>query len=88
MHLRLALLTAALCGASYGCATPADEPGAKAPGSGTQTEASQPRQNGTYRTGSRLPSYGYEGSSSSTGVISKDDYTDDRNRAPSPISGR
>jgi len=87
MHLRLALLTAVLCGASYGCATPADESGAKAPPSGAQTEAASARQNGTYRTGSRLPQYDSEGSSS-TGSVSRDDYTDDRNRAPSPISGR
>ena len=84
MHLRLALLTAVLCGASYGCATPADESGAKAPTSGAQTAAPQPKQSGGYRTGSRLPSYDPDGGSASTGSVSKDDYTDEMRRGINP----
>jgi hypothetical protein len=72
-HLRLALIGAVLCGASYGCATPADQSGANAPASGT------------FRTGSRLPSYDSDGSSS-TGAVSKDDYTDQMNRSARPTS--
>jgi hypothetical protein len=84
MHLRLALLTAVLCGASYGCATPADESGAKAPAADAQATAPQPKQSGGYRTGSRLPSYDPDGGSASTGSVSKDDYTDEMRRGINP----
>jgi hypothetical protein len=84
MHLRLALLTLVLCGASYGCATPADESGAKASTADAQATAPQPKQNASYRTGSRLPQYDSEGSSS-TGAASKDDYEDARRGAPNPF---
>jgi len=83
MHFRLVLLTAVLCGASYGCATPADEPGAKAPASAAPTAARQQAPSGTYRTGSRLPSYDSDGASS-VGAQSKDDYEDMRRGAVSP----
>jgi len=77
-HLRLALIAAALCGGLYGCATP-DQPAA----SGGQAQASESRNGGTYRTGSRLPSYDSDGSSS-TGAQSKDDFTDQMNRGIRP----
>jgi hypothetical protein len=79
MHrFRLALIAAVLCGAAYGCATP-DEPAAR----GAQTQASETRHDGgTHRTGSRLPSYDSDGSSS-TGAVSKDDFTDQMNRGTS-----
>jgi hypothetical protein len=83
MEFRLALISALVCGAFYGCATPADESGAKAPASGAQTAAPSPNANGTYRTGSRLPQYDSDGSSS-TGSASKDDYEDARRGAPNP----
>jgi hypothetical protein len=77
MHLRLALIGAALCGATYGCATP--EQPAQAGAQATQQSSSS----GTYRTGSRLPSYDSDGSSS-TGAVSKDDFNDQMNRNMRP----
>ena len=88
MHIRLALLAAVLCGASYGCATPADEPAAKASAASAPGAAPQPRQEGSYRTGSRLPSYEEKGGSSSVGDVSKDDYVDEARRSVSPTFGR
>ena len=82
MHIRFALLAAVLCGASYSCATAPDESAAAAPAS-----APQPRQEGSYRTGSRLPSY-EGGGASSVGDVSKDDYADERRRGVNPASGR
>ena len=77
-HLRLALITAALCGASYGCATP-DQPAAQ----GAAAAPAEARNGGgSYRTGSRLPSYDSNGSSS-TGAQSKDDFIDQMNRGTS-----
>jgi len=77
MHIRLAVLATVLCGASYGCATPAEQPAAaNAPAATAPASDSQPRQ-GSYRTGSRLPVY-----------EDKDDYTDETRRAVSPIFGR
>jgi len=73
MHVRLALLAAVLCTASFGCATP---------DSGAAADESRSSA-GTYRTGSRLPSYDSDGSSS-TGAVSKDDYTDQMNRGIRP----
>jgi hypothetical protein len=86
MHIRLAMLAAVLCGASYGCATPAEQPAAaNAPAATTD---SQPRQSGSYRTGSRLPSYEDKGGASSVGDVSKDDYADEMRRGVSPTLGR
>jgi hypothetical protein len=79
-HLRLVLIAAALCGATYGCATD-DQPAA----SGAQSQASN--NSGTYRTGSRLPSYDSDGSSS-TGAQSKDDFMDAMNRGNSASGKR
>ena len=77
-HVRLAFIVAALCGTFYGCAT--DDPPAA---SGGQSQASETRSNsGSYRTGSRLPSYDSDGSSS-TGAQSKDDFIDRMNRGSS-----
>ena len=74
-HVRLAFIVAALCGTFYGCATD-DQPAA----SGGQSQASETRSNsGSYRTGSRLPSYDSDGSSS-TAAESKQDYMDRMNR--------
>ena len=74
-HLRVAFIVAALCGTFYGCATN-DQPAA----SSGQSQASDPRpSSGAYRTGSRLPSYESDGSSS-TSAESKDDYMDRMNR--------
>jgi hypothetical protein len=88
MHIRLAVLAAIACGASYGCATPAEEPAAKAPAAAAADSAPQPRQ-GSYRTGSRLPSYEYDKSGSSTvGESSKDDYADDMRRGVNPTNMR
>lgn len=79
-HFRLALIAAAFCSVAYGCATP-DEPAAK--GAAAPAEASQARpSSGTYRTGSRLPSYDSDGSGA-TGSVSKDDYMDNMNRGGS-----
>ena len=80
-HLRLVLIATALCAGSYGCATD-DQPAA----AGAQPQAqSQPSNNsGIYRTGSRLPSYDSDGSSS-TAAQSKDDFNDQMNRG---ITGR
>ena len=80
-QLRVAVVAAIVCGASYGCATPADEAGAKAPAA--DTAAPQPRSSGAYRTGSRLPSYDSDGASS-TGAMGKDDYMDDAARRVNP----
>lgn len=68
MHLRL-LLIACLAGASFGCATDNNQPAA----------ASQPsaRSEGTYRTGSRLPSYDPPGTAASR-EVSRDDWVDER----------
>ena len=74
MHFRLVLIAAVLCGATYGCATPEE-----AKGQASATESPAPQREGSYRTGSRLPSYDSEGSSS-TGAQSKDDFTDQMNR--------
>jgi len=88
MHIRLAVLATVLCGASYGCATPAEQPAAaNAPAATAPASDSQPRQ-GSYRTGSRLPVYEDKGGASSVGDVSKDDYTDETRRAVSPIFGR
>jgi hypothetical protein len=87
MHIRIAVL-AVLCAATYGCATPAAEPKAAASTASPAPEAaSQSRPSGSYRTGSRLPQYDSDGSSS-TGSASKDDYMDDANRRVSPTFGR
>ena len=88
MQIRLAMLAAALCGASYGCATPADEPAAKAPAAAAPSTAEQPRQAGGYRTGSRLPSYEDRSGSSSVGDVSKDDYADEMRRGVTPTYGK
>jgi hypothetical protein len=84
MEFRLALISALVCGASYGCATPADESGAKAPAADAQATAPQPKQSGGYRTGSRLPSYDPDGGSASTGSVSKDEYIDEMRRGTNP----
>ena len=73
MNLRLALISFALCGTAYGCAAPEQTTGA---------QANEPPPVATYRTGSRLPSYDTDGSSSS-GAVSKDDYNDQMNRSTS-----
>ena len=80
MHqLRVAFIVAALCGTFYGCATN-DQPAA----SSGQSQASDARpSSGAYRTGSRLPSYESDGSSS-TSSQSKDDFTDQMNRGIRP----
>jgi hypothetical protein len=80
MQTRLAVLAALVCGASFGCATPAED--TKAPAAAAPDSAQQPRQSGSYRTGSRLPSYEDKGGASSVGDVSKDDYTDDMRRNP------
>jgi hypothetical protein len=80
MHIRLTVLAAVLCGASFGCATPADEPGAAA--------QQQPRETGSYRTGSRLPSPEVTSGASSVGNVSKDDYIDAQRRSMTPIYDR
>jgi len=87
MHIRLALL-AVLCVAAYGCATPADEPKAGAPAAAAPASDQQPRQSGSYRTGSRLPSYEERGGAASVGDVSKDDYADEMRRGTSPTFGR
>ena len=87
MHIRLALL-AVLCVAAYGCATPADEPKAGAPAAAAPASDQQPRQSGSYRTGSRLPSYEDKSGSSSVGDVSRDDYADEMRRGTSPTLGR
>ena len=78
-HLRLALIAAALCGASYGCATP-DQPAAQG---AAAAPADARNGGGSYRTGSRLPPLDSDGSSS-TGAQSKEDYEDMRRGAVSP----
>ena len=90
MHIRLAVLTAVLCGASYGCATPADEPAAKASAPNAATaDAPQPApQSRPIRTGSRLPSYEDQGGSSSVGDQSKDDFADQMRRGGGGTSGK
>ena len=86
MHIRLAVLATVLCGASYGCATPADEPAAKA---SATADAPQPApQSRPMRTGSRLPSYEDQGGSSSVGDQSKDDFADQMRRGGGGTSGR
>ena len=77
-HLRLVLMAAALCGTSYGCATD-DQP---APSSAQSQPSDTRPSSGTYRTGSRLPSYDSDGSSA-TGAQSKDDFIDNMNRGGS-----
>jgi hypothetical protein len=87
MHFRLAALAIVLCSGSFGCATP-EEPAASAGAPATAT-ASQPRNSGSYRTGSRLPSYDDEPAGASTvGGASKDDYADEARRTISPIRGQ
>jgi hypothetical protein len=84
MQIRLAVLAALVCGASFGCATPAED--SKAPAAADA--ASQPRQTGSYRTGSRLPSYEDDTGASTTSNVSKDDYADEARRTISPTMGR
>jgi hypothetical protein len=84
MHIRSAVLAVILCGASFGCATPADEPEASA----AESASAPQRQTGGYRTGSRLPTYEEKGGASSVGDVSRDDYTDEMRRGVSPTSGR
>jgi hypothetical protein len=69
MHLRL-LLIACLAGSAFGCATDHEPAGAAAPQSSS-------RDSGTYRTGSRLPSYDPPGTAASR-EISADDWNDGR----------
>jgi transcription elongation factor len=76
MQLRLAFIGAALCSMTYGCAT-------EQPTQGQAAAAPQSSSSGIYRTGSRLPSYDSDGSSS-TGAVSKDDYNDQMNRTMKP----
>ena len=89
MHLRLVVLTLALCSAAYGCATP-DEPAANAPaGAAPAKEASAPASTPRpMRTGSRLPSYEDQGGASSVGDQSKDDFADQMRRGGGGTSGR
>ena len=88
MQIRLAVLATVLCGVSYGCATPAEQPAAaNAPAASAPASDSQPRQ-ASYRTGSRLPSYEDKGGASSVGDVSKDDYADEMRRGVNPTSGR
>jgi hypothetical protein len=87
MHIRLALLAAVLSGATYGCTTPAEQPAPNAPAAAAPASEPQPRQ-GSYRTGSRLPSYEDKGGASSVGDVSRDDYTEERNRGSNPTFGR
>ena len=69
MHLRV-LLMACVAGAAFGCATDSDQPaGASVP------PASRPE--GSYRTGSRLPSYDPPGTAASR-EVSRDDWNDGR----------
>ena len=84
MQIRLAVLGVILCGASYGCATPAEEPAAKAPAAAAPASDPQPRQTGNYRTGSRLPVYEERGGASSVGDMSREDVADDMRRAVNP----
>ena len=86
MQIRLAVLAVVLCG-SYGCATLAEQPAANAPAASAPASDSQPRQ-GSYRTGSRLPSYEDKGGASTVGDVSKDDYADEMRRGTSPTLGR
>jgi hypothetical protein len=88
MQTRLAVLAALVCGASFGCATPAEESTAKAPAATAADSASEPRPTGSYRTGSRLPSYENKGGSSSVGDVSKDDYADEMRRGVRPTDVR
>ena len=87
MHLRFALISAVLCAASYGCATPADESAAKAPEADTQAAKPLHREAST-RTGSRLPPLDSGDGSGSTSASSRDDYQDAARRVISPTSGR
>ena len=75
MNLRLALMSVALCAMGYGCATP-EQPA-------TADAAAQKQPTGSYRTGSRLPSYDTDGLSS-TNAMSKDEFNDQMNRGIRP----
>jgi hypothetical protein len=68
MQLRL-LLIACLAGSAFGCATDNSPAGAAAPSSS--------RDSGTYRTGSRLPSYDPPGTAASR-EVSAEDWNDAR----------
>ena len=68
MQLRLLLIACLACSTS-GCATDGQDQTASA-----QAPA---RQEGTYRTGSRLPSYDPPGTAASR-EVSRDDWNDDR----------
>lgn len=67
MHVRL-LLIACLAGSAFGCATDNTQ---------GSTSAQPSRNEGTYRTGSRLPSYDPPGTAASRD-ISADDWNDAR----------
>jgi hypothetical protein len=83
MHVRLAVITTVFCVASYGCATPAEQP------AGNANEASAPAATPRpIRTGSRLPSYEDQGGSSSVGDQSKGDFEDQMRRSTGGTSGR
>jgi len=68
MHLRV-LLMACVAGAAFGCAT--DD------GPAQSQDAAASRPEGTYRTGSRLPSYDPPGTAASR-EVSRDDWNDGR----------
>ena len=70
MQLRLLLIACLACSA-YACATD-DQPAGAA-----QPQSSSSRGDGTYRTGSRLPSYDPPGTAASR-EISADDWNDAR----------
>jgi hypothetical protein len=83
------VLATLLCSASFGCAT---EPQPQQPAAGaapaTAAEPAAWQSKGpVYRTGSRLPPTDDVGGTSSVSGVSKDDYTDDRNRTMSPTRG-
>jgi len=79
MHLRV-LLMACVAGAAFGCATDSDQPAGD-----SVPPASRPE--GSYRTGSRLPSYDPPGTAASR-EVSRDDWIDDRRTGGNQGSAR
>jgi hypothetical protein len=69
-----------LAGSAFGCAT--DDPPA-----GASQQPSSSRSDGTYRTGSRLPSYDAPGTAASR-EVSRDDWIDERRTGGNQGSAR
>jgi hypothetical protein len=76
MHLRL-LIVASLACSAFGCATDNSPDAAQAPSA----------RDGTYRTGSRLPSYDPPGTAASR-EVSRDDWNDERRTGGNQGSAR